>query len=620
MKRSKYNWLNTAALLGAILLSSSAPGATTLLYNFDGNTNDSSGNGYNGSVTGAEQYGTGLISGSSFDFDGSTYISTGQQAATLGITGATWTASARINADTLGGDKSIFGQDGGATSETLHLIVRGTQPLFGQYSNDTGGNRILETNHVYDLVWRFDNGEQAIFVNGVRDAASAGHAQHINTGNNILVGRWGGGNTFDGRIDGATIESTAASVSSIQTAAALNVPASERFSLTLAGTSSTGMRARKVDGVAADVDASQTNLVGGSLPGNGVGLFSSVNMSNAGQGLFSGGTSFPGGGGDNYSTEVTGLLYVPAPGIYVLGTRSDDSARIQIGKSLLILDEFRGDAGDAIVQRTVNFAEAGYYPYRVIHREAGGGEHLEFFSGVNTAGAVDVGGGFTDLVGDTANGGLQSIATGSFYVRDVKSTGTIGDLAAAEALMSGTGVQSTTTGYYGIIDFKDSTSGATEHFTNNLAFPGGQGSGGNPDNRNNYALEATTNIWITEAGTYTFGFNHDDGGKLTINGIDVITDDVLSDLHDKFGQITFSQPGFYPLRYLFFEQGGGSGMELFASKGSHTSFGSAGAAFRLLGDVGNGGIAVFIPEPSSFALFGIAAATMIAGRRRRRRT
>ena len=36
---------------------------------------------------------------------------------------------------------------------------------------------------------------------------------------------------------------------------------------------------------------------------------------------------------DNFSTEVTGLLYVPAPGIYVLGTRADDSARSSSGAS-----------------------------------------------------------------------------------------------------------------------------------------------------------------------------------------------------------------------------------------------------------------------------------------------
>jgi len=54
--------------------------------------------------------------------------------------------------------------------------------------------------------------------------------------------------------------------------------------------------------------------------------------------------------------------------------------------------------------------------------------------------------------------------------------------------------------------------------------------------------------------------------------------------------VTFNFPdwGFYDLRLVFYERGGGSSLELFAAQGSRTSFDAS--RFRLVGDIASGGL------------------------------
>src|SRR5262249_35020659 len=82
-----------------------------------------------------------------------------------------------------------------------------------------------------------------------------------------------------------------------------------------------------------------------------------------------------------------------------------------------------------------------------------------------------------------------------------------------------------------------------------------------------------------------------DGVKLTINGTDIITNDVIAGAHDVFGTFTATTAGLYPLRLLHFQGTGGAELELFAAKGSQSSFNSS--LFALVGDVANGGLQVF---------------------------
>jgi hypothetical protein len=204
--------------IGLVLLGAS-PGAVeaglVAWYKLDetsGTTaTDSSVSGYHGSLQNFpadnSQWVSGLIGPRALNFDGGNDNVTLTTAGNLGIQG-NFTASAWVRPDALGGDKSVFGTDQTGTNVGLHLIIRGTKALMGFYANDTGGNRDLTAGQWQQITWRFNNGEQAIFVNGVRDNATGGHANFA--GNDIVrLGRWGGGNYFDGRMDEARIYNNA---------------------------------------------------------------------------------------------------------------------------------------------------------------------------------------------------------------------------------------------------------------------------------------------------------------------------------------------------------------------------------------------------------------------------
>jgi autotransporter-associated beta strand protein len=353
----------------------------------------------------------------------------------------------------------------------------------------------------------------------------------------------------------------------------------------LLGAQTDGIRIRVVNsgsGVS-NIDIGETVLASGSLPGNAGGLFSTVNF--GGPGSFPGKVPYPTGtNADNFGFEATGLLNIPAAGSYVFGVNSDDGFRLRLGADFATLSQFFGSTGNSNTRVVVTFDQPGLVPYRLTHFEAGGGEFIEFYAKPGTNTALDL--TADRLVGDTANGGLQSIAAGQFFVRDVKSPGTVGNLAAADALLRGTVTPTLeTNAFSSYVDFLDGGGGA--NYPNNLPFPGGAG-------RDDFALEATAMVYIPAAGTYTFGSNTDDGSRIQVQGQRVLNFDRLGSPANAFGTTTFDAPGFYDLRYLFFERSGGAGAELFVAHGTHTTFDAN--QFRLVGDVANGGLAVFSPK------------------------
>ncbi len=170
---------------------------------------DSGPNGYNGAYEGSAGSNLGAASAyaplnTALHLDGGDDRVALTNAANLGVQNSSFTALAWINADTLGGDKTIFGTDQTGTNVGLHLITRGTQAWMGFYANDTGGAQTLSASTWYLMTWRYDisNGQQAIFINGALDNATTGHAA-FQGNDTIRIGRWGGGNYFDGVIDEA---------------------------------------------------------------------------------------------------------------------------------------------------------------------------------------------------------------------------------------------------------------------------------------------------------------------------------------------------------------------------------------------------------------------------------
>ncbi|MDG2385534.1 MAG: Ig-like domain-containing protein [Pirellulaceae bacterium] len=194
--------------------------------------------------------------------------------------------------------------------------------------------------------------------------------------------------------------------------------------------------------------------------------------------------------------------------------------------------------------------------------------------------------GFSDgswTSGTNAVGYEQSVP--GFTVHDAHSTGQITNIAGAEMVLAGSGVQSETTTIAPVVNFQDPGGG------------GGLGNYGDPDlfpndqggDDNDFALRATGTVFIPSSGTWTFGTNSDDGVRVWIDDNLVIDDDSLHAPENRFGQTNLSA-GAHTIELVFFERGGGAEVELFAAQGSYSTFNSN--AFDLIGDVANGGLVV----------------------------
>ncbi len=144
-----------------------------------------------------------------------------------------------------------------------------------------------------------------------------------------------------------------------------------------------------------------------------------------------------------------------------------------------------------------------------------------------------------------------------------------------------------------IIDFHEG--GGTGSFTTNALFPAhteGQ-------DKSNFALVSEASIYIPEAGQWTFCVASDDGFRLRITGHGVNFVSEFSTpraLANTLATFAFPVAGVYSLNLIFYENGGGAGVELSAAKGYQASFSLP--TFKLVGDPAGG-----ILHASSFGSF-----------------
>jgi hypothetical protein len=184
--------------------------------------------------------------------------------------------------------------------------------------------------------------------------------------------------------------------------------------------------------------------------------------------------------------------------------------------------------------------------------------------------------------GNLAIGYETQVTSSGFAITYHKASGQIGNLAQADAVISGIGRSGTP------ITRVDPTinilnDAGVGNFGDDRPLPSGTAA------VDDYALQAVGTIFISpaDAGLWTFGINADDGTRVRIDGTTVINDDVQSAPHDALGQRTLTA-GTHTVELTFFERGGGSEVEFFAAKGAHTAF--ENEFFRLVGDSAAGGI------------------------------
>ena len=183
--------------------------------------------------------------------------------------------------------------------------------------------------------------------------------------------------------------------------------------------------------------------------------------------------------------------------------------------------------------------------------------------------------------------GFGSTAPG-FEVIYYKANTAVGDLDTAELVISNPSYQSTVAAETApVINYLNTDGGG--HFDADNPFP----STTIGSDMDDYVVLVTGKVLIPMGGDWTFGVNSDDGfGVEMTNGNNVMTfsyPDPRS-ASDTIVTFNFQEWGFYDLRLVFYERGGGSSLEFFAAQGSRSSFDAS--RFRLVGDMANGGLYV----------------------------
>ncbi len=347
------------------------------------------------------------------------------------------------------------------------------------------------------------------------------------------------------------------------------------------------------------------------------GMYAAVNLGDPNDpdgGRFAGYAAFPNDdplvNESNFAVKAYATIVVPAAGDYTFGISHDDQAQLVVdrGDQPGHVYTTAGQTGEHFT--TVNFPAAGRYNVYLSFAEIGGGAQLELYAASGAKTGYD---SSFQLVGDTVNGGLAADVLRDIHVREAfhttvyKSSTGINNLAQADALVGGANLVWTADGTFRQVNFMEPDGGGGNgNFGFDVDFPGSV----NGTAEDNFVARTLAPLVVLPGmeGWWTFGINGDDGGRLRINGADVIVDDALHGPTDRFGSI-YLAPGEYTLDMLFFELGGGAESELFYAAGIHTSFNSS---FDLL-------LASSVPEPCTLALAGLAIGG-IGGYIRRRRT
>jgi len=140
--------------------------------------------------------------------------------------------------------------------------------------------------------------------------------------------------------------------------------------------------------------------------------------------------------------------------------------------------------------------------------------------------------------------------------------------------------------------------GAEGHYGDNLSLPNGTAEP--------YAFMATGSITIPAAGSYVFGLNSDDGGRIKIDGATVMTDDTNHGPLDNLSAPVNLTAGPHTVEIIMWEGGGGDCVEFFAKAGTDAAW---NASFKLVGT--SDGLPVVTVPLNSTATTGNVIATNV---------
>ena len=111
-------------------------------------------------------------------------------------------------------DQPLFANSSGGYNATLVLLIRRMHPYLAHLHDDTVAGEKLEYNEWAHVVFRYHNGEQAIFLNGKLAVNSYNHSS-LFSNQPMLIGYWNGKRRIKGLLRDIRIYNTALSANDI---------------------------------------------------------------------------------------------------------------------------------------------------------------------------------------------------------------------------------------------------------------------------------------------------------------------------------------------------------------------------------------------------------------------
>ena len=187
-------------------------------------------------------------------------------------------------------------------------------------------------------------------------------------------------------------------------------------------------------------------------------------------------------------------------------------------------------------------------------------------------------------VGQSGFGFSETASVDGFEVTMYQANITVNSLSTADSVRTNPARQTrVVTRNAEFIDYFNS--GGRGNFANDRAFPGLTFS-----DVDNFVVAVTGTVLIPSAGAWTFGVNSDDGFGLVLQrgaSSYETSFELPRGPADTLQTFNIAEAGAHDVELLYYEQGGGAHLELFAAQGSHGSF---NGNFRLVGDTDNGGL------------------------------
>lgn len=375
---------------------------------------------------------------------------------------------------------------------------------------------------------------------------------------------------------------------------------------------------------------------------------------------------FGGGAQDNYVMLATGS-FMAGSDTFTMGVNSDDGFELIIrdtGGGIIPFTAFFGDNGTLIGNGTsgttngslaftagrgafangadtnpdnqpsygqISLTSGETYSFELINWEGGGGASLEAFYMIGAfpdttgTGTAFMNNNFV-LFGDDSQGLVNwtPIDVTTFKLFNQVNYNDVNNLGEADDALAGTLSNGPLASgfpkmaFYSHININDADNNNAGNFlTGEDPVFGVRG-------QDDFVLQAVGVIQVEQAGQYTFNVFTDDGARLRL---DLNGDGVFDDLDNLIANngttnllaVVDLPTGFIPVEFTWFERGGGAHAELSAAFGAFSAFDAQ--VFRLVGDVENGGLAVFsedpsVPEPATGLLALLGAGAL--GLRRRR--